>query len=424
VTTAAAVPVEERLALAGLPALTRTAWLEIDLDAIHGNLAAIRATLPREVSIDAVVKANAYGHGAVPVARTALAAGARGLCVATLDEALALRAADLSAPILVLFPVPPDRAADAARNGITVAAGDPVLFARTLAAYAAAREREGDGLPPLEVQLTLETGLGRDGLTVGQAVDAAIAATETPGVRLVGAWSHLQAAEDRPRTVRQAARLETALAALAEAGFDPARRHLLASGGVMGLDAYSGGEHPTFDGVRVGLALYGIAPDDVVVRGAARPIAAALRPAMSLHARPIRVADLPPGEGVGYGPRFVTGRPSRIATLPIGYADGWPRNRGNLAGALVRGRRAPIVGNVAMDAMMVDVTDVPGSPVTPDDEFVLLGSQGGDRITAEELARERNTVTWEVVAVMSGRLTRVYTSATGAVGLVTPTSNL
>jgi alanine racemase len=423
VTTIAADTVEERLARAGLPALPRTAWLEVDLDAIHGNLSAVRATLPPEVSIDAVVKANAYGHGAVPVGRTALAAGARGLCVATLDEALALRAAGLAAPILVLFPVPPDGAVEAARNRIAVAAGDPILFARSLAAYAAARQRD-DGLLPLEVQLTLETGLGRDGLSAGQAVEAAVAAAATPGVRLTGAWSHLQAAEDRPRTIRQAERLEAALAALADAGIEPVRRHLLASGGVMGLDAYREGEHPTFDGVRVGLALYGISPDDVVVRGAARPIASALRPAMSLHARPIRVADLPPGEGVGYGPRFVTGRPSRIATLPIGYADGWPRNRGNLAGVLVRGRRAPIVGNVAMDAMMVDVTDLPGPPISPDDEFVLLGSQEGDRISAGELARERNTVTWEVVAVMSGRLPRVYTSAADVVGLATLTSNL
>ena len=413
-------PIELRLARAGYPGLPRTAWLEIDLDALRGNVAAFRAALPPQVALDAVVKANAYGHGALPVARVALDGGARGLCVATLDEGLLLRAQGLMAPILVLFPIPPDAAPDAARAGVAVAAGDAVLFGRLLASYAAGRRADPD-LPDLAVHLTLETGLGRDGLWPDEAAAAVREARAVQGVHVAAAWSHLQAAEDRPRTLRQAARLEAALAALAEVGFAAPQRHLLASGGVLGLDGFGDGEHPTFDSVRVGIALYGIAPDGVTVRGVAAPILAGLRPVMSLRARPVRVTDLPAGEGVGYGPRFVTGRPSRIATLPIGYADGWPRNRGNLAGALVRGRRAPIVGNVAMDAMMIDVTDVPGAPVTPDDEFVLLGAQGDDRIAAEELALERTTVTWEVVAVMSARLPRVYTSAAGVAGLVTLT---
>ena len=422
-TVEAALPIEGRLRAAGLPPLPRTAWLEIDLDAIAGNVSAIRATLPAAVRLDAVVKANAYGHGVIPVSWTVLAAGARGLCVATLDEALQLRAAGLAAPVLVLFPPPPDVVVDAARAGLAIAAGDALLFARTLEAYAAAR-RIDPALPDLDVHLTLETGLGRDGLSTSEAVAAARAAAQVPGVRLAGAWSHLQAAEDRPRTVRQAGRLAAALAALDAAGIAPPHRHLLASGGVLALDAFHEGEHATFDGVRVGLALYGIAPDDVVIRGEAAPIGAALRPAMSLRARPVRVADLPAGEGIGYGPRFITQRPTRVATLPVGYGDGWPRNRGNLAGVLVRGHRAPIRGNVAMDAMMVDVTDIPGPPVTPDDEFVLLGAQGSDRIGAEELARERTTVTWEVVAVMSARLPRVYTAAAGVAGLVTLTASL
>jgi alanine racemase len=420
VTAAVGTAIEDRLAQAGLPGLPRTAWLEIDLDAIRGNIAAFRAALPAEVAIDPVVKGNAYGHGALPVARTVLAAGARGVCVATLDEALLLRGGGIGAPIMVMFPIPPPAVAEAAAARIAVVAGDAVLFDRLLASYAAARRARPD-LPDLDVHVTLETGLGRDGLWPEEAVAAVRAARDVTGVQLVGAWSHLQAAEDRPRTVRQAARLEAALDLLEEAGFTAPRRHLLASGGVLALDAFEAGEHRTFDSVRVGIATYGIAPDDVVIRGAAGPVLASLRPAMSLHARPIRVTDVPTGEGIGYGPHFVTDRPSRIATLPIGYADGWPRNRGNRAGALVRGRRAPIVGVVAMDALMIDVTDIPGGPVTPDDEFVLLGAQDGDRISAEELARERNTVTWEVVAVMSGRLPRVYASATGIAGLVTMT---
>jgi alanine racemase len=135
------------------------------------------------------------------------------------------------------------------------------------------------------------------------------------------------------------------------------------------------------------------------------------------------VTDLPTGEGVGYGPSFVTARFSRIATLPVGYADGWARGLGNRAFALVRGGRVPLVGTVAMDAVMADVTDVPGLPVTPDDEFVLLGEQGDARITAAELARERATISWEVVAAMSARLPRVYTAPAEAVGICTLTQD-
>ena len=147
--------------------------------------------------------------------------------------------------------------------------------------------------------------------------------------------------------------------------------------------------------------------------------AARLRPVMSLIARPVRVADLPAGWGISYGPTFRTARPSRIATLPLGYGDGWSRRLSNRASAIVRGVRVPLVGNVAMDAVMADVTDVPGPPVDGDDEFVLLGSSGDDRISAEELAQERTTNTWEVVTGMARRLPRVYHAAARPVGLRT-----
>jgi alanine racemase len=196
-------------------------------------------------------------------------------------------------------------------------------------------------------------------------------------------------------------------------------RHVAASGGL--LTGVAG-----FDGVRPGLSIYGIVPDELAGRtlagrtlaGSDRP---ALRPVMSLHARPIRVAELPPGHGVSYGPSFRTERPSRIATLALGYGDGYSRANANRAEALVRGRRVPQVGNVSMDAAMFDVTDVPGPAVGTDDEFVLLGSQGDESITAEDLAQLRTTNTWEVVVQMAGRLPRVYHAAAGAIGLRTLT---
>ncbi|MDA8236687.1 MAG: alanine racemase [Chloroflexi bacterium] len=416
-------PAEEgiasRLRAAGLPSLPRTAWLEIDLDRLAGNVAAIRAALPPTTTLEVVVKADAYGHGAVPVAHAALAAGARGLCVATLDEALELRAGGIAAPILVLFQVPPDAAPLAARRGIEVAAGDAGLLGRALDAYAAAGRRARRAMPGLGVQVALETGLGRDGLTVPEAVAAGRLVARVPGAALRGAWSHLQAPADRARTDGQVARFAAAVETLREAGVVIPHRHILASGGLLAVDRLVAGEHPVFDGLRVGLAVYGIAPDGVPIGAAAVGIHAGLRPVLSLRAHPIRVADVPAGEGVSYGPTFVTARPSRIATLPLGYADGWPRAVSNRAAALVRGTRVPLVGNVAMDAVMADVTDVPGPPVSVADEFVLLGPQGPDEITAAELAQGRTTITWEVVATMSRRMPRVYTAGAVPVGMRT-----
>jgi alanine racemase len=176
-----------------------------------------------------------------------------------------------------------------------------------------------------------------------------------------------------------------------------------------------------YDGVRPGLAVYGIVPDELEASGRAAGIAGRLRPVMALVARPVRVADLPAGAGISYGPTFRTARPSRIATLPLGYGDGWSRAFSNRASALVRGRRVPLVGNVAMDAVMADVTDVPGLPVDTGDEFVLLGRSGHEQISIGELARLRTTNTWEVVTDMSRRLPRVYHAAAGPVGLRTLT---
>lgn len=415
--------IEARLRAAGLPPLPRTAWLEVDLDRLAGNVAAIRAGLPPGVTLEVVVKADAYGHGAVPVAGTALAAGARGLCVATLDEALELRAAGISGPIMVLFQVPPDGAVVAARAGVAIAAGDRGLLDEALAAYALSRRRARRPMLELGIQLALETGLGRDGLTIPEAISAGRLIAAAPGVVLRGAWSHLQAPADRARTEGQVERFAATVEALRGAGIIVPHRHILASGGILAVERLVGGERPVFDGLRVGLAAYGIVPDGLAIGSAATGIHAGLHPVLSLHARPIRVADLPAGTGISYGPSFVTARPSRIATLPLGYADGWARALSNRAAALVRGLRVPLVGNVAMDAVMADVTDVPGPPVTSADEFVLLGAQGGDEITALELARERTTITWEVVAVMSRRLPRVYTARALPVGIRTLTED-
>lgn len=396
--------IEARLDAAGLPALRRTAWIEIDGPALATNLEILRR-LGGGGAVMPVVKADAYGHGMVPVARILAAAGADALCVATLDEALILHASGVAAPLLVMYPVPPAGAVEAARRGIGVAAGAGTMLTDVLeAAVAAGVARD------LTVELEVDTGLGRGGVP-GDGIADAARAILAAGARIGGVWSHLQEAEVEEITAAQVASYEDALARLAAAGIGVPRRHLAASAGIL-LGVASG-----YDAVRPGIATYGLIPDEfadaLIALEDLPPAAADLRPALSLHARPVRVTDLPEGHGVSYGPTWRAPRPSRIATLPIGYGDGWPRSLSNNAEALVRGVRVPVVGNVAMDATMIDVTDVPGAPVDIADEVVLIGAQGEDRITAAEVARRRNTNSWEVVTTLSPRLTRVYDAPAG-----------
>ena len=359
------------------------------------------------------MKADAYGHGGVPVARALAANGADAFCVATLDEAIALRDAGILQPIVVLYPIPPSLAPTARRGEIAVTAGDAALLEALLAALAPPADEPADDAPPLGLELEVETGLGRGGLSGAGLLEAARAIEASPGARLAGLWTHLQAPEDAQRTAAQLEGFERAADELRSAGMDLPARHVAATGGLL-LDGVA-----ALDGVRPGLAIYGLVPDELLPGSgsadggmpATRPGAAGLRPILSLFARPVRVANLPVGMGISYGPTFVTSRPSRIATLPLGYGDGWPRSLSNRAGALVRGTRVPLVGNVAMDAVMADVTDVPGEPVTVLDEFVLIGSQGPARITAAEVAAARGTNSWEVVTSLAARLPRVYHAA-------------
>lgn len=349
------------------------------------------------------------------MARALVAAGIQSLSVATFDEGLELRQAGISVPILVLFPIPPELAPDAMRLRFSVTAGDQTLLERTLAALdcpAAAAAADAASVAAdreLAIHLEVETGLGRGGLHLSDVAAAAATIEAAPRARLAGLWSHLQAAGDADRTADQAARLGVASSLLEEVGIALPDRHLAASGGLLAASA------PGYDGVRIGLAMYGIVPDGLTVDERQAATAAGLKPILSLRARPVRVTELPAGTGVSYGPTFVTSRPSRIATLPLGYADGLPRSLSNKAQVLVRGGRVPAVGTVAMDAVMIDVTDVPGAPVSVDDEFTLIGTQGDETIDAIEMARSSNTISYEILTAMSGRLPRVYYAAARAV---------
>ena len=401
--------IADRLTAAGLPPLPRSAWLSIDLDALTDNLAAIRELAGQGVPVFPVVKADAYGHGALPVARALEAASADGFCVAAMDEAMALREGGIQGPIRVLYPVPAGFAATAARERIVVSVGSWEGLTRLL--------DEGErtilaGERPLTVELELETGLGRGGVDPAEVAAFAAAVEAAPRTTIGGLWTHLQASEDPERTALQLERFERAAVVLRAAGIRLPMRHVAASGGLLA-------DVVALDGIRPGLAIYGLIPDEFEAGALPPTRTRRFRPVMSLHAQPVRVAVLPAGHGVSYGPTFTTTRPSRVATLPLGYGDGYSRQFSNRAEGLVRGVRVPLIGNVAMDAIMIDVTDVPGPAVTMDDEFVLLGRQGEEEITAADLARLRTTNTWEVVTQMAARLPRVYDAGSVPVDLRT-----
>lgn len=364
------------------------AWIEIDHQALRHNLGVVRDLAGVEKQVIAVVKANAYGHGDVPVARTLVAAGAERLAVATIGEALRLREAGIEVPILVLWALSATEAplAVAANLEATVYSEGDVAVVERAAANAGRRA---------SVQLKIDTGLGRQGIEPRRAADLALTIVRSRLLRLASTYSHLAVpGEDDAFTEVQIVRLAQALDAMRSAGIDPGLVHVSASGGIL---ARAG---DFADAVRPGLLLYGMAPS----WAADRPLG--IRPVLSLRALPLRIFDLPAGAALGYGLRFRTPRATRIATLAIGYGDGWPRVHANNGTALVHGVRVPIVGAISMDGLTVDIGAV--DDVTYGDEFVLIGAQVEAQISADEVAAERRTINYEVTTSLRERLPRVH----------------
>ena len=369
------------------PRSPHRAWVEVDHAAIRSNLAAIRERTAG-AQIIGVVKANAYGHGDVAVARTLVVAGVERLAVATVDEALALRQAGIEVPLLVLWGVGPGEGRIVAAERL-----EPIVYDERsieLLDHAATEV--------IRVHLKIDTGLGRQGAAPEDALRLAAAIARSPHLELAGTMSHLAVpGEDDAYTEVQVLRLARTLDAMRSAGIDPGLVHVSATGGILA------GATGLASAIRPGLALYGLLP------AWAAGDSIALRPALSVKALPLRIFDLAAGEAIGYGLRFRTRAATRIATRGIGYGDGWPRAHANNGFALVRGQRAPIVGAVSMDGLTVDVGGVPG--VTYGDEFVLIGSQQGERISAEEVADERRTIDYEVTTALRGRLPRLHLGA-------------
>jgi alanine racemase len=372
----------ERIALEEVLRHLRPARARIDLDRLAANYGALQRLVPLPVM--PVVKADAYGHGALPVARRLLAAGAPLLAVAYVEEAVALREEGFSVPIVVLAAFGPGQERMIRKHDLTPVVSTP----RTLEAVLGPSR---EGRRPLSVHLKVDTGMSRLGFTTAAFVEAAQRLTEAKGIELEGVMTHLaNADEDHEATARQLDRFDEAVAALHQRGIRPKYVHACNS---AGLALY----RPTHTLVRPGLLLYGLRP---------RPLSPEVdvRPVMTVSADIALIKDIPQGTRVSYGGRWVAPRPSRIGTVPIGYADGVPRtdamrDDGQL---VVRGRRVPVRGTVCMDLTMVDLTE--RLEVAEGDEAILVGDQPG----AWEVADWAGTNAWDVVTRIGPRVPRVY----------------
>ncbi len=361
----------------------RSTIVEIDLDAIASNVVALRVAADAEVI--AVVKADAYGHGALPVARVVLEAGATMLAVATIDEGVVLRQSGIDAPVLVLLgPNDPDDAQTAVSFGLACAVWD--LDRARLLSTAATPQR------PAIVHFKVDTGLTRLGAPLEEAVARLAAVRALANVRVEGLFTHYATADspDDSFAREQLARFTSFVRAVQ----DPPRWiHAAASAGTVAL-----GAQEVCNAIRPGLALYGLASAPHLADRVS------LRPALSWRSAVHRVRDVPAGTGVSYGHEFRLARPGRIATVPVGYGDGLARTaRG--APLLVGGRPLPIVGRVCMDLVMLDATD---HEVSVGDEVVIIGEQAGARRTADDLARDCATISYEVVTNIRDRVPRRY----------------
>lgn len=366
-----------------------TTYIVIDLDCIAQNVRAIREHIGTGPQFIAVVKDDAYGHGALQVSRVALDNGADRLAVARTEEGILLRRAGLQAPILHMCYTVPAEADEIAENRLIAT----VIDRETAGALSAAAERLGRSA---SVHVKVDTGMGRYGLLPEEVLPFLEVLRSLPHLEVEGIYTHYATAdaEDKSYTLRQLAIFNDVLQAAQAAGWEFRLRHSANSGATLDLpETY-------LDAVRPGLIVYGLYPSEAVSR------TVKLSPALSLRSHVGRVRALPPGAGISYGLTFTTQRESAIALVPVGYGDGYQRILSNRGSVLIGGRRAPIAGRICMDQFMVDVTDLPG--VQEGDEIVLIGRQGDEAISAEEVAALCHTINYEIVTGLARRIPRVY----------------
>ncbi|PIQ82309.1 MAG: alanine racemase [Candidatus Omnitrophica bacterium CG11_big_fil_rev_8_21_14_0_20_64_10] len=369
-------------------------WIEVDLQAIQRNFRRVRSFVPASVRILSVVKANAYGHGLVPVAQALEGAGADFLGVASVAEGVLLRQAGLRSAILVLGNPLPEEAGLILDSDLTQAIGDWDC-ARALSAAAQAAGRE------VSVHLKVDTGMGRYGVWHEEALELASRIRALPGVRLGGVFTHFAKAGTSVEASRaQLNHFEALLARFRAAGVSTGLTHAANSVGTLRFP------EAHLNLVRPGLLMYGASP---IRAGEDGPLPE-LEGALTLKSRVHFLKTIPVGRTVSYGGTFKAQRPTVVATIPVGYAHGYSRALSNRARLLIGGHSAPVIGLVTMEDLMCDVTDIPGVRVGA--EAVLIGRQGSRRIKAEELARHARTIPYEILAGLSARIPRRYAPQT------------
>lgn len=370
----------------------RPAWVEINLDHIAYNISQFKAIAGSETEIMAVVKADGYGHGAAAVASVALSAGATSLAVAFVEEGVDLRRAGITAPILLLGYTDPLQFSSLIDYNLT-----PTVFGYdTALQYSALATARGVTLP---IHLKVDTGMGRVGLLPDEAVEVIARIYRLPGLQAIGFFTHLAAAEaaDGIYTAEQIKLFNRIVESCCEKGITFKVTHAANSAASINCPG------SRYNLMRLGLAMYGLYPSAELEKGPVK-----LRQALSFKSRVVLVKKMPPGSSISYGCTYRTPKEALIATIPVGYADGYSRLLSNKGQVLIRGQRAPVVGTICMDHLMADVTEIPG--VRLHDEVVLYGRQGGEEVTVEEAAALIGTVNYELLCAVDKRVSRFYYS--------------
>jgi len=374
-----------------VPMLRERAWVEVDLDALAHNVQQIRERLSSNTELMAVVKADAYGHGAVAIARTALHYGATWLGVATIPEGIELREAGIQAPILLLGATnTPEQVQAIAQWHLQPTLCSPrqaLIFSETLSQL---RPRA-----PLPVHLKLDTGMSRLGISWEQAAEFGQLVNTLPHLQIASVYSHLATADDPDPTIMQSQhqRFEGAIAQLKAAGIAPPRLHLANSAATLA------NANLHYDLVRTGLAMYGLHPAPHLAS------TIPLKPVLQVKARITQVKPLAAGTGVSYGHKFIAEQDMQMAVVGIGYADGVPRLLSNRMEVLIRGQRVRQIGAVTMDQLMLDVSAIPD--LQPGEVVTLLGQDGQESISADDWANTLGTISWEILCGFKHRLPRL-----------------
>ncbi|RLB96232.1 MAG: alanine racemase [Deltaproteobacteria bacterium] len=361
----------------------------IDLGALRHNFFEIKRLVGAEVRIVAVVKSDAYGHGLIPVARVLETAGADCFGVFELNEALELREAGCRLPILIMMGIAQEEASAVVENGLTAA-----VFQYGIAEKLSEAALKHGTIAPVHVKV--DTGMTRLGVPAERTVDFVRLLQPLKGIRLEGVFSHLAQADmpDHPFTEEQIRRFSRVFEACKQLGVCTDAVHISNSGALLG------GKGVSFGMVRPGILLYGSSPAE------GWPAAASFKPVMTFRSRVIQVKKVPAGTSISYGHTYTTRTSAVIATVPVGYDDGYSRAFSNKGYMLVRGKRVPVVGRVCMNLTMLDVSSVKG--VSAGDEVVIIGAQGKERITAEEIAKVAGTISYEIYCSIGKSNYRIY----------------